>query len=264
LEDNLDSTPYTREPIWPAPEFSQPPLSAFERFKLASGNEQFRKSILTYVSLVFLLFGYPGVSLLGAGEDPTAMLKNMSQGTLIFLLVSTVAFQWVMFLMLFVSLYRERTGLGGLGLKRIRLVDFGWALAFLLSANLVLSGLAWFLGQIGLPMPGEVGLLVPKDPSGRVLWVVVAMTAGFCEEVAFRGYLMTRLRLFSRLNSWLVPVILSSLAFGVCHAYQGWPGLIVISVYGSLFALLYIRTGRLWPCIIAHFLQDFSGLFFPH
>ena len=51
--------------------------------------------------------------------------------------------------------------------------------------------------------------------------------------------------------------------FGACHAYQGIPGLIVITVYGALFALLYIRTGRIWPCIIAHFFQDFSALFIP-
>jgi membrane protease YdiL (CAAX protease family) len=220
--------------------------------------------MLTYVSLVFLIIGYPGISMFGAGDDPMAMLKNLNQGMLMVLLLSTVAFQWVLFLLLFVSLYREQTGLAGIRLQRIRLIDFGWALAFLLTANLILSGLAWFLGQIGHPMPGEVGLLVPKDPTGKLVWVVVAMTAGFCEEVAFRGYLMTRLRLVHKLNSWIAPVVLSSLAFGVCHAYQGWPGLIVISVYGAMFAFLYIRTGRLWPCIIAHFLQDFSALFFPH
>ena len=74
---------------------------------------------------------------------------------------------------------------------------------------------------------------------------------------------MTRLRLLGKTNGWLIPTILSSVVFGACHAYQGLPGFILISVYGLLFALLYIRTGSLWPCVIAHFFQDFGALFFP-
>jgi membrane protease YdiL (CAAX protease family) len=91
----------------------------------------------------------------------------------------------------------------------------------------------------------------------------VSLSAGICEETAFRGYLMSRIRFVGELKSWVLPVVLSSLAFGACHAYQGIPGLIVITVYGSMFAWLYLRTGSLWPCIIAHFFQDFSALFIP-
>ena len=100
-------------------------------------------------------------------------------------------------------------------------------------------------------MPGELAFLIPTDPVGRVVWVMVSFTAGFCEEIGFRGYLMTRLRIVGKMKSWVIPAIVSSLVFGICHAYQGIPGLILLSVYGGLFAVLYIRTGRLWPCIIA-------------
>ena len=203
------------------------------------------------------------VSLLGTGEDAASLLKNMNQGVLIFTLIATILLQWSIFLIIYVATYQEQTGLGGLRLTRMRLVDFAWAAAFLLGANLALTGLAWFLGRIGLPMPGEISLLVPTDPFGRVVWVAVSFTAGFCEEIAFRGYLMTRLRLIGKFRSWMVPTLVSALIFGICHAYQGVPGFIVISVYGLLFSLLYIRTGRLWPCIIAHFFQDFGALFFP-
>ena len=62
---------------------------------------------------------------------------------------------------------------------------------------------------------------------------------------------------------WLIPVILSAVVFGACHAYQGLPGFILLSIYGAMFSILYIRTKSIWPCIIAHFFQDFSALFFP-
>ena len=232
------------------------------RFKQESRNENFRVSVLTWVSLFFLVVLYPSQSLLMA-EDPAVFLKNLNDGMLMVMLLATIIVQWAIFAWLMLAIWRERTDLAGLGFRRIRWMDFVWAIAFLLGANLILSGLAWVLGQIGMPMAGEIALLVPQDATGRLVWVGVSFTAGFTEEVMFRGYLMTRLRLVFKLPNWVVPTIVSALAFGACHAYQGVPGLIVISVYGLMFSLLYIRTGSIWPCIIAHFFQDFSALFIP-
>jgi membrane protease YdiL (CAAX protease family) len=235
-----------------------------DRFQLESGNSDFRRSFMTWVSLAFLLLLYPGLSLFGAGEDPTVLLKSLDQFMLMILLVTTIIFQWVIFAVNYVSVTMEGTSLKGLGITRVRPIHFAWGISFLLAANLLLGGLAWVLGQLGMPLPGEISLLIPKDPAGKLVWVLVSFTAGFCEEIAFRGYLMTRLRLLGKFHSWVIPTIISALAFGACHAYQGVPGLIVISTYGVLFSLLYIRTGSLWPCIIAHSLQDLGGLFWPH
>jgi membrane protease YdiL (CAAX protease family) len=236
----------------------------FEAFLLESGNYGFERSFWTYVSLGILLVLYPALSLVGVtGQDTSELLRSMSQGVLIFMLIVTILMQWSIFLVNYVTTFFEKTGLAGIGLKKIRLIDFAWAGAFFLCAWLLLTGLAWVLAQIGLPMPGEIGLLVPTDPFGKVIWVLVSFTAGFCEEVAYRGYLMTRLRLLGKTRSWVIPTIISALFFGIGHAYQGWPGLIVISVYGVFFSILYIRTGSLWPCIIAHSFQDLGALFLP-
>ncbi|MFQ5499345.1 MAG: type II CAAX prenyl endopeptidase Rce1 family protein, partial [Candidatus Zixiibacteriota bacterium] len=189
-----------------------------------------------------MLLFYPGISL-GFNENPSALLKGLNEGTRIVLLVSTIVMQWSLFSLIYLAVFREGTSLLGIGLRRFRWIDAGWALAFLLGSNLILSGAAWLLGQIGLPMMGEVGLLVPEELFGKILWVGVSFTAGFCEEIMFRGYLMTRLRLVGRLPNWLWPTVISAVAFGVCHSYQGWPGLIIITIYGVLFSLLYIRTG---------------------
>ncbi len=218
---------------------------------------------MTWLSLGFLFLFYPGIQL--AFPMDLASLKELLTETILQLsLIITIMLQWVMFLIIYVATFREQTGLGGLGLNRIRGIDFAWAIAFLLSSYLILSGIAWVLAQVGLPMPGELSLLIPKDPLGQGIWVVVSFTAGFCEEVAFRGYLMTRLRILGKTRGWLIPTAISALVFGICHAYQGIPGVIVITIYGVLFSLLYIRTGSLWPGIIAHSLQDLGALFLPH
>ena len=207
---------------------------------------------------------YPALSLVGvAGTDTAAMLRDMTKGMLMFTLIVTVLMQWGIFTLNYAALFTEETGLKGIGVRRITPLDLAWAVAFFLAAILVLSGLAWVMASFGLEIPSEIELLIPQDFQGRVLWVVVSITAGFCEEVAFRGYLMTRIRLLTKSNSWIIPTIISSLVFGVCHSYQGIAGFILISIYGLLFSLLYIRTRSLWPCIIAHFFQDVMYIFFP-
>lgn len=240
-----------------------PALSETERFRLESGNSQFSPHFFTYFALAFLLIGYPGMSLIGVGDDPLKMLKNLTPAVLIMLLLVTIIFQWGTFLMIFGTTYVEKTGLTGIGFTKIRPIYFLWTIAFLAVSNLILSGIAWVLGQIGHPMPGEIGLLIPQDAFGRVVWVAVSITAGVCEEAMFRGYLMTRLRLMGKLKSWIIPTVVSAVAFGACHAYQGLPGFIVITCYGVLFSLLYIRTGSIWPGVLAHFLQDTGALFYP-
>lgn len=201
----------------------------------------------------------------------------MTNDLLMITLIATIIMQWGLFLILFLATIREQTGLHGIGFNRShriylgwgivihtpRRIDFAWGLSFLLAANLILAGLAWGLEQVGLPMPGEIALLIPQDTVGRVVWVFVSITAGVCEETMFRGYLMTRLRILGKTQSWIIPTAISALAFGICHSYQGIPGMIVLTVYGVLFSLLYIRTGSIWPGIIAHFFQDFLALFIP-
>lgn len=232
-------------------------------FKIRTDNALFVRSPWTYIMLVILLVAYPALSLVGIGEDPTALLKSLNHGVLMFLLIFTIIVQWSIFLINYVTVYFEGTGMAGIGVTRPRPLDFAWGTSFFLGAWLLLTGLAWLMAKAGMPLPGEIDLLIPSDAFGRVVWVAVSFTAGFCEEVAFRGYLMTRLRILGRFKSWLVPTVISAVAFGVCHAYQGIPGFILITIYGMLFSWLYIRTGRLWPCIIAHFLQDFGALFLP-
>ncbi len=231
-------------------------------FKEQTGNSSFTSTPWTWVSLAVLLVLYP-IQALIFGEDAPALLRSLNEGMRLVLLYSTVIMLWGMFLLVLWTTQSEKTPLRAIGFTSFRPIYIAWAIAFVLMANLILSGLAWTLAQVGLPMPGEIGLLIPESLHGKILWVFVAITAGVCEETAFRGYLMTRLRMLHGLNSWVVPTILSSLAFGICHSYQGIPGLIVITTYGLMFSLLYIRTGSLWPCIIAHFFQDFSALFIP-
>ncbi|MEW6405716.1 MAG: CPBP family intramembrane glutamic endopeptidase [Chloroflexota bacterium] len=104
-----------------------------------------------------------------------------------------------------------------------------------------------------------------------ILNVVAAwFTAGFLEELLWRGYLMNRLVDLQGNKTklaWVISLVGSALIFGLGHTYQGLGGVIKITVIGVLFGASFLSVRRnLWPVIIAHalldtisFVQDYFG-----
>jgi len=213
--------------------------------------------------MFFLLIVWPAISMIMIG-DPAEALALVSVSPILMMYAPTIVMQWIMFGLIYLTVYREQTGLRGIGFRRPRVIDLLYAIAFLLVSNLLLTFFALFLGWIGLPVAEELELILPTTGLERFFWVILSITAGIVEEVVFRGYLITRLRMFGRAKSWVLPVIIASVSFGSGHSYQGVGGFILLSVYGAMFAVLFIKTKSLWPVIIAHFFQDFSALFYPY
>lgn len=86
--------------------------------------------------------------------------------------------------------------------------------------------------------------------------------AGFCEEVAYRGWILTRFAELGRYSrgAWAGAALASSVLFGLIHAYQGVSGMISVGLSGLLFAGVYFATGKnLWAPIVAHAVMDISG-----
>jgi membrane protease YdiL (CAAX protease family) len=72
--------------------------------------------------------------------------------------------------------------------------------------------------------------LLPQTAAEMAVWVVLAWTAGFCEEFIFRGYLQRQFLAWT--GSTTAAVILQGLVFGAAHWYQGWKGVVVIAILG--------------------------------
>jgi membrane protease YdiL (CAAX protease family) len=89
------------------------------------------------------------------------------------------------------------------------------------------------------------------------LWVMLALTAGICEEILFRGYLQRQFAALTK--STAAGLVLQGLAFGAAHGYQGVKYMCIIAVYGCLFGLLAIWRHSLRPGMMAHFIQDSVG-----
>ncbi len=69
----------------------------------------------------------------------------------------------------------------------------------------------------------------------------------------YRGFVLWYL--FQLMPVW-AAVIVSAIAFGLGHSYQGSGGVVRVTALGLAFAALYILTGSIWVPIVGHILLD--------
>ncbi len=111
------------------------------------------------------------------------------------------------------------------------------------------------LNPLRAQMESAIGYMPHTDREYR-WWRAVSVTAGVCEEVLFRGFLMWFLGQW--MSPWLAAIVAGA-AFGVGHLYQGPSGMLKTGVTGTLMGLLLAGTGSLlWP-IILHAAVDLHG-----
>ena len=104
-----------------------------------------------------------------------------------------------------------------------------------------------------------IGFMLPQSGLEIFLWLLLSSTAGFCEEVMFRGYFQRQFKAWT--GNIPAGVVLSAAAFGAGHIYQGVRSATVIFIFGLLFSILAEMRKSLRPGMLAHGWQDgLSGL----
>ncbi|MDG4950745.1 CPBP family intramembrane metalloprotease [Weeksellaceae bacterium KMM 9724] len=135
----------------------------------------------------------------------------------------------------------------------------------LVHAPLVALGL--FIFYVIAVVPGiEMLTGVPIDYSSMsqlegnlevtIVWLLIVWaTAGFGEEIIFRGYLMQQFIKFfgdSKL-SLAINILLICSFFGYMHMQQGITGQLVVMIIGALLSIIfYLRKYDLWFLIMIH------------
>jgi membrane protease YdiL (CAAX protease family) len=144
------------------------------------------------------------------------------------------------------------------GSLRRFLREVGIAIVFLV-ATIMFSSLTGSHGDAG---DRATQFLLPQGRMEIALWVILSITAGICEEAVYRGYLQKQ---FMALTS-SVPagIILSALAFGLAHSYQGFTRVLTIGVMGAMGGILAYWCRSVRPGMIAHATQDVLGAFLRH
>jgi membrane protease YdiL (CAAX protease family) len=136
--------------------------------------------------------------------------------------------------------------------------DIGVAFLFWLVVIVMLVGLQFSIGK-SPETAKAVLMLAPSSLPEMIVWIILAVTAGFCEEFIFRGYLQKQFHAIT--GSDAAAVAMQAICFGIAHSYQGVKSMVTITVYGALFGMLAAYRDSLRPGMIQHAMQDsFSGL----
>ncbi len=177
----------------------------------------------------------------------------------------TLAWEWILAALVLWGIRMRGTPLRQLlGARRSTLRDWRddiiFAAGFWIASVMILMAIGILLKLAHLPTPQKaLAQLAPQNALELLLWILLSISAGICEELTFRGYLLQQ---FSRAGRSLwFGAIVSSLLFGIAHGYEGASGMIAITIFGVLFCLLTITRGSLRPGIMAHAWHDiFSGI----
>src|SRR2546425_8670806 len=118
-----------------------------------------------------------------------------------------------------------------------------------IGAGIVYQGFSLYIAEPAIArltgkLP-DVSLFAPL--AGNIHFLLVSLTvawtlAAFGEEFVYRGYLLTRIArvLGDPPRAWLAALVVTSILFGVGHAYQGLSGMITAGGGGVVFWGLFL------------------------
>lgn len=211
----------------------------------------------------FLLIG-AGVVALGllAQHAPTGGGTGASPGELgrhsqaIHIYLVAILMDWALLYYCWVGVHRHggnlKTLSGGRWSSWKNLaVDLAIALPFWVLWEGAAYGVHWLLGPSSAK---SVDSLLPQSLLEILLWIGTSITAGICEEMAFRGYVQRQFHALT--GSVAMAVLGQGVVFGLFHSYQGWKSVIVICVLGALFGALAAWRGNLRANIVVHAWAD--------
>jgi len=102
----------------------------------------------------------------------------------------------------------------------------------------------------------RLSFILPLNGVERTWWVFVALTAGICEEILYRGFLIHYFFAAPFHAGLAAAVIIAALIFGSAHLYQGISGVISTAILGLLFSAIFLMTGTLLVPMVLHALID--------
>jgi hypothetical protein len=100
---------------------------------------------------------------------------------------------------------------------------------------------------------GKLELMLPHSREELAWWYRLSVTAGVCEELLYRGYLIWYL---SHWLGFITAAGVAAVLFGVGHSYQGARGMLWTGAAGLFFGAVYLLTRSLFASMVIHALMD--------
>ena len=102
----------------------------------------------------------------------------------------------------------------------------------------------------------SVRVILPATPGEMRMFAALGVTAGICEEILYRGYLLYYLRAGLSATAAVVAAIV---IFALAHAYQGRRGILLTGIAGAAAMGMYVSTRSLAASIVMHATVDLAN-----
>jgi len=103
-------------------------------------------------------------------------------------------------------------------------------------------------------------LLLPSTPNERKWYAATAITAGICEELLYRAFLIPYLHFNFKVQDWTILAILSGVIYGLSRLYQGFKGFSQTALTGFAYTYVYLFSGSVLPAMVFHILVELRTL----
>ena len=182
----------------------------------------------------------------------------------------TMALQWGLTLALVTWWLYAGRAFGDLGLVRPEGTDRQWTIVISAAAIAFFAWQAYSVARspdaqakvrTQLDSQPSVRVILPVNAREAALFGAVALTAGICEEILYRGYMLHYMR------AWMpgaAAIVAAIVIFGLAHAYQGGRGILLTGLAGAAAMGLYLFTGSLVAPMILHATIDLANGFMAY
>lgn len=101
-------------------------------------------------------------------------------------------------------------------------------------------------------------IIIPTSPAEMRVFVAVGVTAGICEELLYRGFILWYLSALLP-RGWAIAAAVAT--FGIGHAYQGARNVLMTAMVGGIALAVYLWTGSLIAPMVMHAIVDLANGF---
>ncbi|GDY09252.1 hypothetical protein LBMAG52_27380 [Planctomycetia bacterium] len=119
----------------------------------------------------------------------------------------------------------------------------------------LMSSLGWFFPKLPPGFARLMGAMGDDEQPLTLILIALAAAPAICEELAFRGFVLTG---FSRNGRSGVAIGLSALTFGVMHMIP--QQVFYATLLGVVLGLIAVRSNSLLPGIVFHFIFNSLGV----
>lgn len=215
---------------------------------------------ISYLILTILVgFIVPIYSMMGSGEQVKKLILE-SPELKISMYVQSIIFQWIMVVLILVSIFYNGDSVDNIGLKFLDqpLLVLGLLVAGLLSL--------WIFDNYDIPKLDvekfkrrnkDVMYLIPTNQKEHNWAVAISFTAGICEEIIFRGFTFWQLSQFLPI---IPSILIVNLFFALSHFATKMKNMVFAFLFGILWSITFLWTGSLWLAMLMHIIIDLYSL----